>query len=240
MKKRKKEKKKPRHLFLKFLLFLCLIGVLSRTIYNIVTPSINDTFRSIEAFNKIELTAGSELIIQRKIIHALFGSYEKDYIIYKHEYIGYIDMYDTLYSVNQPGITSSGKRIVLLYSTNSEQDKFIDYDKETYDYLCSHRKLKETDYYIYNDRKGQINLVKNKGPREDKDGKNHYEKNGLNYIEEGEKRYFQDYESGEKVVEITLGKKGYNIYKILNDKAADYPTVYLIYLFDKVVVSNDE
>ncbi|MTD37538.1 hypothetical protein GIX45_02595 [Erwinia sp. CPCC 100877] len=240
MNKRKKEKKKPRHLFLKFLLSLCLIGVVSRIIYNIVTPNINDTFRSIEAFNKIKLTAGSELIIQRKTIHALLGSYEEDYIIYKHEYVGYINMYDTLHSVSQPNITFVGKRIVSLYATNGEQDKLIDHDKETYTYLRTHRKLKETDYYIYNNRKGQINLVKNKGPREDKDGKNHYEKNGLNYIKEDEKRYFQDYESGEKVVEITLGKKGYNIYKILSDKAADYPTIYLIYLFDKVVIAEDD
>jgi hypothetical protein len=240
MNKRNKEKTKPRHLFLKFLLFLCLIGVVSRTIYNIVTPSINDTFRSIEAFNKIELTAGSELIIQRKIIHALFGSYEKDYIIYKHEYIGYITDSNKLHSVNQPSINSSGKEIAWLYSTRIEQDKLKDYDKERYSLLLTHRELKETDYYIYKNRKGQINLVKNKGPREDKDGKNHYEKNGLNYIEEGEKRYFQDYESGEKVVEITLGKKGYNIYKILSDKAANYPTVYLIYLFDNVVIAEDD
>ncbi|MTD37539.1 hypothetical protein GIX45_02600 [Erwinia sp. CPCC 100877] len=240
MNKRKKEKTKLRHLFLKFILLLCLIGVVSRTIYNIVTPNINDTFRSIEAFNKIKLTAGSELIIQRKTIHALLGSYEKDYIIYKHEYVGYINMYDTLHSVSQPNITFTGEQIVSLYAPNNKQDKIIKNDKESYKYLRTHRTLKETDYYIYRSGEGQVNLVKNRGPKEDKNGENHFEKNGLNYIKEGEKRYFQDYESGEKVVEITLGKKGYNIYKILSDKAADYPTVYLIYLFDNVVIAKDD
>lgn len=207
----------------------CFIGGVIAIIvmWNILVPTINSDFESVEDYNRIKLDKGSKIIIKHKRIDALFGSFYRDYFIYNHEYIGLIDnkntSYRDFYVIKEQGLN--------FFDNNIESLSFLSFEEQD-------KAEGIRAFYIYKSwQRGnkQISLVRNNNVAKNLAEGQLFEENGLKYVEMGETYYFQDYVTGENVIEIEYGEKGKHTFRILSDKALAYPTIYLLFLFDTVI-----
>jgi hypothetical protein len=211
----KKLKKMLKGLFLLF----CLIVISNAVIKKLLTPTENLNFHSEEDYNAIALKKEDQMTIEEQTVGAIAGTaYTKYMVVYDHEYIGYIGLFGSLYSMGD-----KGGILWLEYESQSET-----YPARHNYYLNKYDRVSESDYYIsdeYNNEiKWFVNLIKNE------DGTEVGEQEGLNFIKQEERYYFQDRTTGKNLIEITFLKRKTK-FKMLSDEVSEYPTSILIYLF---------
>jgi hypothetical protein len=202
-----------------FLLF-CLIVISNAVIKKLLTPTENPNFHSEEDYNNIILKKEDQMIIEEQNIGAIAGTaYTKYLVVYDREYIGYV-LYDWFYSM---GSEHSYDTILKL---DDESQSKIHPSRKNY-YLSKYSSVSESDYYFReesgNKKTRFVSLLKNSVNAKDR------KKEGLNFIKQEERYYFQDRTTGKNLIEITFLKKKTKV-KILSDKVSDYPTSILIYL----------
>jgi hypothetical protein len=201
-----------------FLLF-CLIVISNAVIKKLLTPTENPNFHSEEDYNAIALKKNDQLTIEEQRVRAIVGTTPTKYlVVYKHEYIGYISS-DFLFSMEDKGS--------ILWLEKESQS--TTYPARNNYYLSKYDGVNENEYYFHevydkNEIPMFVNLIKNE------DGTEEGEKEGLNFIEQEKRYYFQDRATGKKLIEITF-LKNKTKFKVLSDKVSEYPTSVLIYLF---------
>ncbi|MFK4567789.1 hypothetical protein [Enterococcus sp. UD-01] len=213
-------KKLKKILLVLFLLF-CLVGISRALVKKLLTPTENLNFHSEEDYNAIVLKKEDQMAIDEQTIGGLAGtSYTKYLVVYDREYIGYISD-DALYSM---GDKEEDHYILWLKEESQSQT----YPLRSNYYLSKYGGVSESGYYFHEVYENEIpmfvDLIKNE------DGIEAGEKEGLNFIEQEKRCYFQDRATGKKLIEITF-LKNKTKFKVLSDKVSEYPTAVLIYLF---------
>jgi hypothetical protein len=187
-------KKLKKILLVLFLLF-CLVGISRALVKKLLTPTENLNFHSEEDYNNIILKKDDQMIIEEQHIRAIAGTAYTNYlVVYDHEYIGYIGNFDSLYSMSDNSIVS------LKDDFQSE----IDATRKNY-YLSKYSGVSESDYYFReesgNKKTRFVSLLKNSVNAKDR------KKEGLNFIKQEERYYFQDRTTGKNLIDITFLKK---------------------------------
>jgi hypothetical protein len=214
-------KKLKKILLVLFLLF-CLVGISRALVKKLLTPTENLNFHSEEDYNAIVLKKEDQMAINEQTIGGLAGTTSTKYlVVYKHEYIGYISDNDALYSMGDKEANDSILRL-------KKESQSTTYPVRNNYYLSKYDGVNESEYYFHEVYENEIpmfvDLIKNE------DGIEAGEKEGLNFIEQEKRCYFQDRATGKKLIEVTF-LKNKTKFKVLSDKVSEYPTAVLIYLF---------